>query len=326
MITINTKNNKRDNKKGRYVIEHQDLGAKPKKVSKVTIVVLIVVILAVAIALKMYFLGDLKDNKATANGIEKIDSNDTNNNSETNNKNDNKKHKKIQSDETQIKGINWKDFSKDTKAVLEIPGMLEYPVVQSDDNNYYLHRGLDKKYKYSGTLFIDYHNNSNFTDDNTIIYGHNMTSGRMFGSLKKYKSKQYMQEHKYFFVHTRGTGGLDDGTDDSFSPDDSFSSENTDTNNTSQNNSDTSKNNSNGYDEVLKYEIKNVCIVNLGSRIYTVQFGDNFTKEDYINSYHGLYGNALDKDKTICTLSTCTNFGRQRLVVQGSLISRKAEK
>ena len=177
MITINTKNNKRNNKKGRYVIEHQDLGAKPKKVSKVTIVVLIIVILAAAIALKMYFLGDLKDNKATANGIEKIDSNSTNNNSETNNKNDNKKHKKVQSDETQIKGINWKNFSKDTKAVLEIPGMLEYPVVQSDDNNYYLHRGLDKKYKYSGTLFIDYHNNSNFTDDNTIIYGHNMTSG-----------------------------------------------------------------------------------------------------------------------------------------------------
>ena len=321
MITINTKNSKRDNRKGRYVTEHQDLGAKPKKVSKVTIVVLIVVILAAAIALKMYFFGDLKDNKATANGIEKIDSNsNTDSNSKANSKNDNKKHKKVQSDETQIKGINWKNFSKDTKAVLEIPGMLEYPVVQSDDNSYYLHRGLDKKYKYSGTLFIDYHNNSNFTDDNTIIYGHNMTSGRMFGSLKKYKSKQYMQEHKYFFVHTRGTGGLDNGTDDSFSP------ENLDTPSTSQNNSDISKNNSNGYDEVLKYEIKNVCIVNLGSRIYTVQFGDNFTKEDYINSYNGLYGNALDKEKTICTLSTCTNFGKQRLVVQGSLISRKAEK
>lgn len=298
-------------------MEHQDLGAKPKKVSKVTIVVSIVVILAAAIALKMYFLGDLKDNKATANGIEKIDSNsNTDNDSNANSKNDNKKHKKVQSDETQIKGINWKNFSKDTKAVLEIPGMLEYPVVQSDDNNYYLHRGLDKKYKYSGTLFIDYHNNSNFTDDNTIIYGHNMTSGRMFGSLKKYKSKQYMQEHKYFFVHTRGTGGLDDGTDDS------FSSENPDTTNISQNSSSSSD----GYDEVLKYEIKNVCVVNLGSRIYTVQFGDNFTKKDYINSYHGLFGNALDKDKTICTLSTCTNFGRQRLVVQGSLISRKAEK
>lgn len=308
-------------------MEHQDLGAKPKKVSKVTIVVSIVVILAAAIALKMYFLGDLKDNKATANGIEKIDSNsNTDNDSNANSKNDNKKHKKVQSDETQIKGINWKNFSKDTKAVLEIPGMLEYPVVQSDDNNYYLHRGLDKKYKYSGTLFIDYHNNSNFTDDNTIIYGHNMTSGRMFGNLKKYKSKQYMQEHKYFFVHTRGTGGLDDGSDDS------FSSENPDTTNTTQNSSSSSdtssitQNSSNDYDEVLKYEIKNVCVVNLGSRIYTVQFGDNFTKEDYINSYHGLFGNALDKDKTICTLSTCTNFGRQRLVVQGSLISRKAEK
>lgn len=78
-------------------------------------------------------------------------------------------------------------------------------------------------------------------------------------------------------------------------------------------------------DEVLKYEIKNVCVVNLGSKIYTIQFGDNFTQEDYINRYHGLFGNSLDKDKTICTLSTCTNFGRQRLVVQGSLINRGAE-
>ena len=78
-------------------------------------------------------------------------------------------------------------------------------------------------------------------------------------------------------------------------------------------------------DEVLKYEIKNVCVVNLGSKIYTIQFGDNFTQEDYINRYHGLFGNSLDKDKTICTLSTCTNFGRQRLVIQGSLINRGDE-
>ena len=235
------------------------------KVNKRIIIVGVIVVIAALLILKMYFLDELKD--------------------------DNSKHKKanknISNDKSKIKKINWKDFSQDTKAILEIPDMLEYPVVQSDDNSFYLHRGLDKKYKYSGTLFIDYHNNSDFTDDNTIIYGHNMTSGRMFGSLKKYKSKSYMQKHKYFFVHVKMVNG--------------------------------------NTDEVLKYEIKNVCVVNLGSKIYTIQFGDNFTQEDYINQYHGLFGNSLDKDKTICTLSTCTNFGRQRLVVQGSLINRGAE-
>lgn len=256
------------------------------KVNKRIIIVSVIVVIAALLILKMYFLDELKDDKKISSGIEKI-TGDSGNKA----KDDNSKHKKanknISNDKSKIKKINWKDFSQDTKAILEIPDMLEYPVVQSDDNSFYLHRGLDKKYKYSGTLFIDYHNNSDFTDDNTIIYGHNMTSGRMFGSLKKYKSKSYMQKHKYFFVHVKGVNG--------------------------------------NTDEVLKYEIKNVCVVNLGSKIYTIQFGDNFTQEDYINQYHGLFGNSLDKDKTICTLSTCTNFGRQRLVVQGSLINRGAE-
>lgn len=226
------------------------------KVNKRIIIVGVIVVIAALLILKMYFLDELKDDKKISSGIEKI-TGDSDNKA----KDDNSKHKKANkntsNDKSKIKKINWKDFSQDTKAILEIPDVLEYPVVQSDDNSFYLHRGLDKKYKYSGTLFIDYHNNSDFTDDNTIIYGHNMTSGRMFGSLKKYKSKSYMQKHKYFFVHVKGVNG--------------------------------------NTDEVLKYEIKNVCVVNLGSKIYTIQFGDNFTQEDYINQYHGLFGNAKVK-------------------------------
>ena len=164
---------------------------------------------------------------------------------------------------------------------------ISYPIMYSGDDTTYLHTALDGSYASAGSIFMEGNNHPDFEDSHTIIYGHNMTSGRMFGSLKKYKSKSYMQKHKYFFVHVKGVNG--------------------------------------NTDEVLKYEIKNVCVVNLGSKIYTIQFGDNFTQEDYINQYHGLFGNSLDKDKTICTLSTCTNFGRQRLVVQGSLINRGAE-
>lgn len=96
-------------------MEYQDLGAKPKKVSKVTIIVLIVIILAAVIALKMYFLGDLKDNKATANGIEKIDSNNTNNNSETNNKNDNKNTRKYKAMKHRSKVLIGRTLAKTPK-------------------------------------------------------------------------------------------------------------------------------------------------------------------------------------------------------------------
>ena len=289
-----------NSKKAKYALNSSGTNnSKSKKKINIKVIIAgVIVVTAALIALKMYFLDDIKDNKKTLQGIEKLDDNyntDKGNSSSKHNKNGNKS---TTNDKSQIKKINWKDFSQDTKAVLEIPGMLEYPVVQSKDNNFYLHRGLDKHYKYSGTLFIDYHNNSDFTDDNTIIYGHNMTSGRMFGNLKKYKSKSYLAQHRYFFVHTRKTGNT---SVEGFSQD------------------------GDNYDELLKYEIKNVCVVNLGSKIYTIQFGDNFTQEDYIKRYHGLFGNSLDKDKTICTLSTCTNFGRQRLVIQGSLVSRELE-
>ena len=269
------------------------------KVNKRIIIVGVIVIIAALLVLKLYFLDELKDDKKISSGIEKITGDSDNKAKDNNNSKHKKTNKNISNDKSKIKKINWKDFSQDTKAILEIPDVLEYPVVQSDDNSFYLHRGLDKKYKYSGTLFIDCHNNSDFIDDNTIIYGHNMTSGRMFGSLKKYKSKSYMKEHKYFFIHTKKTK---ENSDEPFRLD-----------------------RENWSDEILEYEIKNVCIVNLGSKIYTIQFGDDFTQEDYINRYHGLFGNALDKDKTICTLSTCTNFGQQRLVVQGSLINRRTE-
>lgn len=254
----------------------------------------IITLLAALLLFKIYYLDNNKDDKQNKSAIEHVSDNEKNTS-----RNSNTTHAK-NGEKSNIQKVNWKKFSQATKAVLEIPDVLEYPVVQAKDNSYYLHRGLDKTYKYSGTLFIDCNNNSDFTDDNTIIYGHNMTSGSMFGSLKKYKSESYLAKHKYFYVYTRNT------KEDSNKP---FRLDH-----------------ANWSDEVLKYEIKNVCVVNLGSKIYTLQFGDDFTQQDYINRYHGLFGNKLDTDKKICTLSTCTNFGRQRLCIQGSLISRKTLK
>ena len=61
---------------------------------------------------------------------------------------------------------------------------IDYPVVKGKDNSYYLTHNIDKEYNKAGWIFIDYRNELNDKDLNTIIYGHNMKTNLMFGTLK----------------------------------------------------------------------------------------------------------------------------------------------
>lgn len=79
---------------------------------------------------------------------------------------------------------------------------INYPIVQSKDNEYYLRRLLNGKYNIAGTIFMDYRNYADFSDFNTIIYGHNMNDGTMFGTLQKYKEQNYYNEHKTMYLFT----------------------------------------------------------------------------------------------------------------------------
>ncbi|MBQ6583391.1 MAG: class B sortase, partial [Mogibacterium sp.] len=60
--------------------------------------------------------------------------------------------------------------------------VINYPVVQGQDNDEYLHTLVDGTWSGGGTLFVDYRNQSNFGDFNSIIYGHHMKDGSMFRS------------------------------------------------------------------------------------------------------------------------------------------------
>lgn len=75
---------------------------------------------------------------------------------------------------------------------VDIPGTgVSYPVAQAEDNDYYLRKTLKGEYNFAGTVFMDYRNNPSVTDDNTILYGHNMRDGSMFGLLKKYGKEEF---------------------------------------------------------------------------------------------------------------------------------------
>ena len=79
---------------------------------------------------------------------------------------------------------------------------INYPVVQSTDNEFYLRKLINGKYNIAGSIFMDYRNNSNMEDNNTIIYGHNMQNNTMFGTLQEYKKQEYYDEHKIMYLFT----------------------------------------------------------------------------------------------------------------------------
>lgn len=83
------------------------------------------------------------------------------------------------------------------------PLEISYPVVRGDDNDYYTKYTFENEKNSSGAIFMDFLNKSDYSDYNTIIYGHNMRNGTMFGSMKKLLDDQkIVEENPYFYIFT----------------------------------------------------------------------------------------------------------------------------
>lgn len=80
---------------------------------------------------------------------------------------------------------------------------LSYPILNdSSGGEYYLTHTFQKKENKSGAIFIVPPNSKDFSDSNTVIFGHNMKDGSMFGLLGRYKTKAYYEYNKYFRIYT----------------------------------------------------------------------------------------------------------------------------
>ena len=80
--------------------------------------------------------------------------------------------------------------------------VINYPVVQGPDNDFYLNRFLDGKPNVGGTLFADYLVPSDFSGRNTVIYGHNMRDGSMFALVDDYAEQSFYEEHPVMYLNT----------------------------------------------------------------------------------------------------------------------------
>jgi sortase B len=95
------------------------------------------------------------------------------------------------------------ELNPDVVGWIELPAVnISYPVVQGEDNEYYLHRSLDREPLFAGCLFLDADNASDFLDQNSIIYGHNMRDGTMFANLKAYNEESIYEQCPYFWLYT----------------------------------------------------------------------------------------------------------------------------
>lgn len=80
---------------------------------------------------------------------------------------------------------------------------ISYPILQGKDNEEYIRTTYNKKEATAGSIFMDADNKADFTDNHTLIYGHNMKDLTMFGKLKYYKTEEdYFPDHKYFQIIT----------------------------------------------------------------------------------------------------------------------------
>ena len=72
---------------------------------------------------------------------------------------------------------------------------IDYPVMQTSNNEYYLDHNFNQEYDKNGSIFMDYACSAYPKSTNLILYGHHMKSGNMFGNLQKYAKESYGKEH-----------------------------------------------------------------------------------------------------------------------------------
>ena len=97
-----------------------------------------------------------------------------------------------------------KEVSEDIYAWIYIPDThVDYPVFQHPtDNSYYLEHNVDGSEGYPGCIYTENYNAKDFSDPQTVIYGHNMRDTTMFSDLHLYEDQEFFDNNKYVYIYT----------------------------------------------------------------------------------------------------------------------------
>ena len=96
---------------------------------------------------------------------------------------------------------NLLEKNSDTIAFINMKNTnINYPIVQTNDNDYYLTHAFDKSLNNAGWVYADFRNNPTFTDDNTIIYGHGRLNDTVFGSLRNVLKEEWQNNKDNYTI------------------------------------------------------------------------------------------------------------------------------
>lgn len=108
-----------------------------------------------------------------------------------------------------IPNLNWEELQreyKDIVAWISIPGTsIDYPILQTTDNQFYLNHDYNSNPDFLGSIFMDYRQKSDFSEFNTIVYGHNVyidSPSPKFGELNNYYDNEFFDSHKDVYLFT----------------------------------------------------------------------------------------------------------------------------
>lgn len=104
-----------------------------------------------------------------------------------------------------------RELNPDTVAWITFDdGVIDYPIVQGDNNKFYLTHLFNREYGKAGTIFIDVTNAADFSDKNTLIFGHHMNNGSMFANVEKYQTQEYYEQYPTMELYTpQGDGTVE---------------------------------------------------------------------------------------------------------------------
>lgn len=188
------------------------------------------------------------------------------------------------------KNLDWVSLyaeNKDIYAWIYIPGtQVDYPVLQSaSDDTYYLNHNIDGSYGKPGCIYTEKINSKDFTNYNTVLYGHNMKNGEMFGCLHDYEDKTFFDENPYVYVYTEEKTYV--------------------------------------YEIFAAYTATNAHILNTNDFSTQEGFADYLDNVVYNKALTGNFRNdtRVTSDNRIITLSTCTSNSSKRWLVQAVLVN-----
>ncbi|SER54539.1 sortase B [Isobaculum melis] len=102
------------------------------------------------------------------------------------------------SEESELSFKDLKDQNSDVLGWISVYGTkIDYPLLQGEDNQKYISMNAQGDYSLAGSIFLDYRNAPDFTDFNTIIFGHHMEKSAMFGDLERFFEQDFFEQHKY---------------------------------------------------------------------------------------------------------------------------------